>query len=307
MAKAIPTPELSSNGTSHAELLHQLADNRAARHLQVPNGSAQGNHLDFWGSPEAQGESTRGLSGENPELMRTLGIDPSTAARSLGHPPSDVLTQENAELRAIIADLKETLTAADNKANEKMAEKIAESQKEMDAMLEEKSEIIRDLHGKIQELEARPVTPPTPKEEELIALSEELERERCQLQQERRQVDEDRKQLEEDEQIMTQQMREMEVQMARERADFARQRTELGRIQDEIRREMENFERNGLLNQRLGQLRQRLDVATSRPAGESPMPRNVPEAVPVQAEPAGTSSDGGEMNRRESFLGRLFG
>ena len=57
---------------------------------------------------------------------------------------------------------------------------------------------------------------------ELLAMSEELERERCQLHQAQRELDDFRKRLSQDEQDMHGQMREVEVQMARERADYAR-------------------------------------------------------------------------------------
>jgi hypothetical protein len=169
-----------------------------------------------------------------------------------------------------------------------LAEHWLERQKEYEVLLEEKSELIRSLHLKIKELEEpRPVTKPTPKEEELLAFSEELERERCQLEQEKRQAEELRQRLSEDEQEMLRQMRDMEVQMARERADFARQRTELQRILDDIRRELDNIERNGHLNQRLGQLRQRFqDVALARsPTTTASTPAPASHAVASNGKP----------------------
>ena len=92
---------------------------------------------------------------------------------------------------------------------------LAERMKEFEALLEEKSEVIRELHRKLQEHHDRPAGA-TPREEELLALSEELERER--------------QQLKEDEESLMQQMRDMEVQMSRERAEMARQRSELQRL-----------------------------------------------------------------------------
>lgn len=301
MAKAIPNPEVSPNGTTHKQLLQGLTEERAMRHLQIPNGSAPHlNNLDFWGEETPSEDGVNGLAAQDQNLLRTLGIGAATRHAASPSPDADALLQENGELRGIIAELKGQLDDAGPKAEEAFRER----HKEYEAMLDEKSQIIRELHVKIQELEARPLVPATPKEEELLALSEELERERCQFQQERRQLDEDRKQMEEDEQIMTQQMQEMEVQMARERADFARQRTELNRIQEEIRREVENVERNGLLNQRLGQLRQRsLDVGVPR-NGDSD--RDGPAGLEGNAAPALTR-DQADSRRRESFLGRLFG
>jgi chromosome segregation ATPase len=176
----------------------------------------------------------------------------------------DSLFAENLHLRKAVSDLERRIEQASTESQQSWLDR----QREYEVLLEEKSELIRSLHVKINELEeSRPVAKPTPKEEELLAFSEELERERCQLEQEKRQAEELRQRLTEDEQEMLRQMRDMEVQMARERADFARQRTELQRILDDIRRELDNIERNGHLNQRLGQLRQRFqDVALARSA-----------------------------------------
>ncbi len=192
-----------------------------------------------------------------------------------------------------------------------------ERQQEYERLLEEKSELVRTLHFQLKELEeSRPVAKPTPKEEELLAFSEELERERCQLEQDRRQAEELRQRLAEDEQEMLRQMRDMEVQMARERADFARQRTELQRILDDIRRELENIERNGHLNQRLGQLRQRFqDIALARPASapgsakaslsKTPPPaqKKAASAKSLPAENAAPTA----ANKDGSVFRRLFG
>jgi chromosome segregation ATPase len=301
MAKAIPNPERSTNGTSHQQLLHDFHEERANRHLQAANGAPHLSNLEFWGEENPLASGAEELAAQDPELLKTLGI---SAAGTTAGPASetDALLAENAELREIIAELKTQV----EETEQRVQAQFADRNKEYDQMLEEKSQIIRDLHVKIQELEARPPVPVTPKEEELIALSEELERERCQLQQDRRTLEEERKQLAEDEEIMTQQMREMEVQMARERADFARQRSELNRIQDEIRRELENIERNGLLNQRLGQLRQRsTEVSVAKGSGL------YRQAVEAQAAEAGAPPEAAngqeEPRRRESFLGRLFG
>lgn len=301
MAKAIPNPERSSNGSAQ-QLLHDFHEERANRHLQIPNGASHLSNLEFWGEENPLASGAEELAAQDPELLKTLGISPAGAVKAAPASEAEAILAENIELREIIAELKAQL----KETEQKISAQFADRHKEYEVMLEEKSQIIRDLHLQIQELEQRPPVPVTPKEEELIALSEELERERCQLQQERRTLEEERKQLAEDEEIMTQQMREMEVQMARERADFARQRNELNRIQEEIRRELENIERNGLLNQRLGQLRQRsAELSLSKGSGvhrqtaegEAAEPgAPPPEAAHRQPEP-----------RRESFLGRLFG
>lgn len=206
------------------------------------------------------------------------------------------LVAENGQLREIIAELRHAVDHAAGKREQSWAEQ----QKEYEGLLEEKSELIRNLHAKVQELESqKPVAPLTPKEEELLALNEELERERCRIEQERRQLDEDLKQFKDDEQIMVQQMRDMELQMARERAELARQRNDLQRILDEIRHEIERIERDGGLNERLVMLRQRYhDVSKGR--------IGPPQTSSSNAAPAPAPKD--EKQRDNSgFFSRLFG
>jgi DNA repair exonuclease SbcCD ATPase subunit len=229
-----------------------------------------------------------------------LGLKPAASA-PVGDPLElEGLRAENTELRSIIAELRQLVDEAATKGEETWAER----QKEYETLLDEKTETLRVQAEKIQELESRPPPgPATPKEEELLAMSEELERERCTLQQERRQVEEDRNQLAEDEQTMTQQMREMEVQMAKERADMARQKTELQRIHDEIRHELEKIERNGQLNQRLGQLRQRYQEVSARSGSDSSAA--VQGLPPASAESEGPKTD--PKKRDSGLLRRFFG
>lgn len=254
--------------------------------------------------PSSQGEAgPRGAWGEEDPLARELeGADDNGSAQEVGR-----LQAENAELQNLNTELRQLLEEAAAK-NETGWE---ERQKEYETLLDEKSELIRQLHAENQELKERPVTPQTPKEEELLALSEELEKERCQLQQDRRLLDEERREVAEDEQTMTRQMRDMEVQMARERADLARQRAELQRIHEEIRRELENIERNGLLNQRLSQLRQRYQEVTSRKGsslGLEPLPPLEPAPPPVvegETQPVGEPPM--PKKKDSGLVRRLFG
>src|SRR6185436_17276646 len=101
------------------------------------------------------------------------------------------------------------------------------------------------------ELASKPVAKqrggPVPREEEMLALSEELERER--------------RQLAEDEQSLMEQMRQMEMGMARERAEMARQRNDLQRLAGEVRHELERLEKNGALQSKMDELRARLQDA----------------------------------------------
>jgi hypothetical protein len=303
MAQAIPNPDVAPNGDGGEQLLPEAAENQGLRNGKSSAAAAHGN---LWGSNHSHGSDPESWAGEDPELLKTLGINPRGPGGVESISDVEQFRHENTELRSIIAELHGQLETARKQAEQGVQDRL----KEYDSLLEEKSELIRTLHEKIQELEARPVVPQTPKEEELLALSEELDRERCQLHQERRQLEEDRQQLVDDEELMTKQMRDMEVQMARERADFARQRIELNRIYEEVRREMENIERNGLLNQRLGQLRNRLQDVPSSPKGSSPcLP---PACAPAPSPPDDASQPATAIGepfpkRRETFLGRLFG
>jgi chromosome segregation ATPase len=178
------------------------------------------------------------------------------------------LRGENAQLRTLCLELEQAL----QEATQQQATAADERLKEYEALLDEKSDVIGTLHQQLQqtkaaleeaeakfaEAEQAPQAPapraaaagPAPREEELLALSEELERERRQLQ--------------EDEHTLMEQMREMEISMAKERAELARQRNDLQRLQSEIRHELERLERNGALQSKIDGLKNRLQDATTR-------------------------------------------
>src|SRR5207244_6842028 len=119
-----------------------------------------------------------------------------------GQPPADLVEQlsaENAELREHLTKLEQLLADAQT-----MTQTYEEQQKDLEKLLEEKSDVIRELHLKVQEQsraheqsklqeqsrapeqakqqEQPPRSPMSaPQEHELLALSEELEKERQQL------------------------------------------------------------------------------------------------------------------------------
>lgn len=205
------------------------------------------------------------------------------------------LRTENAQLRALCYELEQALQEAAQQFNPDLEQQI----REYEAILEEKNELIRQLHQQLQETQAaleetksngdraassRQNQGAPPCEDELLALSEELERERRQLQ--------------EDEQTLMEQMREMEVGMARERAEIARQRNDLQRLQSEIRHELERLERNGAVQSKIEGLKSRLQDATAR-RGAAPGSKPASPKPPV-APPAAPS-------RKEGLMGRLFG
>src|SRR5262249_46079012 len=154
-------------------------------------------------------------------------------------------------------------------------------------LMEEKSETIRQLHQDLQDAralleeqgESKPAARPSgpvPREEELLALSEDLERERRQLQ--------------EDEQSLMEQMRQMEMSMARGRAERRRQRKDLEGLYGEIRHELERLERNGALQSKMDELKAKLqDVSPRRgsaPVGGRPTSSAaLPPVGPGQQQP----------------------
>jgi chromosome segregation ATPase len=170
----------------------------------------------------------------------------------------EALREENVQLRRLCTELEQALQEAAQQGDQASGERV----KEYEGLLEEKNEMIRVLHQKLQEaqeakidaeaqLRARPEV--IPREEELLALSEELERERRQLQ--------------EDEETLMDQMRSMEMSMARERADMARQRNELERLRNEIAHELDRLERTGALQSKIQNLRSSFhDISARRGA-----------------------------------------
>lgn len=298
MAKAIPNPEPPRNGGGlepRAGLSRDQASLRGITDRATGREPWRKENLlvdDANSTPPASGSSLPPLD---------TGMDSSGASDD---PAVGQLQAENAELRSIIMELQQEMESL----NAKIEQDWAERQKEYETLLDEKNDTIRTLHMKTQELQDQ-IRPPTPKEEELITMSEELERERCQLLQERKQVDEDMRQLKEDSEIMNKEMRQMEVQMARERADLARQRNEMQRLSEEIRQELERIERDRGLTDRLGQLRQRhSDVLKGKNAGPGGTPGTPPArtqlAIDLDAEVA---REDPTKKKDSGMLRRFFG
>jgi hypothetical protein len=224
----------------------------------------------------------------------TVATEPSSAETpgwegSAAIPDDKALLTENLQLKQQLADTERVVTELKDEAERA----LLEQQREYEGMLEQKSELIRELHLKNQELqeklkeqEERPTTPrPIPREEEVLALSEELERER--------------RQLKEDEEALMEQMSQMEVQMSRERAEMARQRTEMLRLQQEIRHELELAARDAALRERLAPLQRRHQELTRK--------NNATQGT--AADGAGShESPAGKDGRKESgIFRRLFG
>jgi hypothetical protein len=207
----------------------------------------------------------------------------------------DMLRAENAALRCTVDELEKLL-----EERMQLAESLAERQRDQETLLEEKSEVIRELHIKLQECSAAGIpreSAASPREEELLALSEELELER--------------RQLREDEEALTAQMREMEVQMSRERAELARQRNDLQRLHSEIIHELELASRQASLRDRLQPLQRRHQEMLHRKGFEPA--REAPPPVPTNPTPASAPTPVPEVQEPErpkdhsGLLRRLFG
>jgi len=291
MAKAIPNPEPPRNGGAF--------DPRGplAREPVRQSSQNESSGLEPWNPDELLPK--RG-GDETGSLLKSLGIDRGEPGGAVDAEAVRQLQAENEQLKSIVLELEQELEASKGKGEQDWGQR----QKEYEGLLDEKTELIRNLHLKMQELQQQQ-RPPTPKEDELIAMSEELERERCQLQQERRQLDEELRQLKEDSEIMTQEMRQMEVQMARERADLARQRMEIQRLNDEIRHELDRVEKDRGLSDRLVQLRQRHMDAVR---GKSAIPPSPAAAAPPRQPSPQTPADGGETESKDNtgILRRFF-
>jgi len=177
------------------------------------------------------------------------------------------LRAENADLRRALAELEQMLAQGSSPDEAAWMQR----QQEYETLLEEKSEVIRSLHQKFQEVQGRPPAAGTPGEDELIALSEALEQERRQLQ--------------DDEENLQKQMREMEVQMSKERAELARQRHELQGLHGDIERELEIASRDAKLRERLIPLQRRHQEITNRKSSPTPVPQEITAPAPAAAEP----------------------
>lgn len=191
------------------------------------------------------------------------------------------LQAQNVELARRVATLEKQLKDA-----LAQLQLCADQQGEDACLLEEKSELIRELHLKVQQLEEnQPASRPdseTP-ESDLLALSEELERERLQLKQ--------------DEEVMFEQMRDMEIHMSRERAELARQKAEIERMQSEFNHHLETASRESTL---------RLQPFLRRQQ-ESPQGRSAPAARPQRPTTGPAPSTPVSEAKPNSILRRMFG
>jgi hypothetical protein len=328
----MPNPTPSPDPAKKSRSLREFMEENNGRQPGVVRGQPQPpKKEDPWGD---SGEERTGVDSasdqEHDEIMRKLrgqgaAIQPVGAApreerrpatrpapAPAARPDSDGLRAENEELHRIVAELEASLAATQAQGGGGGGKDGSweEREREYEALLEEKSEKIRELFSKNQELEkqvaagggsggdsAAPAREAPQDNEELLALSDELERERCQIEQERRTLDEDRRQLREDEESMMRQMREMELQMAKERAELARQRNELQRLHSEIRHELELAQRDAAVNERLKLLQRRHREVSGEPADDPAPTKKSNQGAGKNDQPKKDSGSGGIMKR----------
>jgi len=260
-------------------------------------------------------------SEESASMLAALQDKPEEAAQD---DPEEIvrLQEESDHLRYALKELRQQLEQVGGDPQPGWGER----EREYEDMLEQKSETIRELNVRLQELNqddggaratAASAAPANVNQDELANLSDEIERERCQLEQERRRSVDDRRQLRDDEDSMMRQMREMELQMAKERAELARQRNELQRLHSEIRHELELATRDAAVNERLRMLQRRsqLETPAASVKGSSAETRATSKKRTTLSTP-GIKIDKGDKNKNDKnkpkeggtgFFGRFFG
>ena len=203
------------------------------------------------------------------------------------------LKQENAQLKQLAEEARRRITQLETEAV-----KVLKREADVEKMLEEKSEHIRELEKIVGELQAKQSTGVS--EEELIALHGELERERLTL--------------EEDRQSMEGQFRQLELCMARERAEIARERNELQRTKAELKLKLDTIEKSSQND--MSPLRRLRDELRADPSGLMKPPGGTPS---YQAPQSGTAAlpnlpainrrapEGEDTPRRSGILSRFLG
>jgi chromosome segregation ATPase len=247
-------------------------NHRGDRGLSTPdhangNGRIQTEVVEDFDDETLRRELER-LAAEQRELLGSAGLaeEAAPAAEPAEGSLEEVRT-ENVRLRRRIGELEQRLESAAQEREQAWAEQ----QREYEALLEEKSEVIRGLHAKILELKEPAQTsaaaPAGEGDEQALEAKEELQRLQAKLEQQRAQ-------LQEDEEALEEQMKQMELTMSRERVELARQRTELQRLQSDVQHELEMAARDEKLRERLLPLQRRhQDIVNAKGGAVAPPPR----------------------------------
>lgn len=200
-----------------------------------------------------------------------------------------MLREENQQLRAALEAV-----PSPNRAGAALEDTWDERVQEYERLLEDKSELIRNLNLQVQELKLQIHELEHGGSGSSSAGIANLERQ--ELMRMKEEIDEARRQIEEDEQALLEQARQMELAMSKDRAELARQRNELQRFYNDLNREIEMASRDPMLRDRLANLQRRQqDVANGqlpkRPTTMQaiPHPSAAPEPPPT-AEPSQKSN-----------------
>ena len=215
--------------------------------------------------------------GSSPDVNMDLG----TALEALAR-----VGAENAELRDHFEENEQLLHAA--VASEEV---WLERQKEYETLLEEKSDVIRNLHQKIQELQQGSAGENHARAEQLEKLQKEF--------------DARQQRLAEDEQALVSQMRAMEMSLSRDRAELARQRNEVQRLHADIQREIDLATRDSSLRERLASLARR--AQDGLPRRTAPKTETFLDLSPGSAPAAEPPSPLASSKRARGLLRRVFG
>ena len=265
--------------------------------MSIPHATRNGlshepaeSELDLVSADERLEEEMRRLAALNEELMGK--VRPNFKETQVPDESDEVglLRLENEKLRAHIHELEEALQESESTSS------WSERQKEYEALLEEKSEVIRTLHLRVHELQEGPVSSAP------VAAAKDSP----DVQRMKKELEEQRLQLEEDEKSLMQQMRQMEMAMSKDRAELARQRNEIQRLHNELNREIDMASRDPGLRERLIALQRLQGEVNGRKQPPSPTPTRQPiparQAAPAQAPPA-------EPAKKQSsgLLRRIFG
>jgi myosin heavy subunit len=255
--------------------------------------------LDLGHADDRLLQEMRRLAAINQELLGKTRSNPKKPADSPVEPDELArLRAENAELRALVAEWEKAGAGPEGEAHPvngdaQRSENWPERQKEYEALLDEKSEVIRSLHLKIQELQnAGAVTDLT--ESQLL----------------KKDMEDQRRQLEEDEESLMQQMRQMEMAMSKDRAELARQRNEIQRLHSELNHEIEVASRDPGLRERLIALQRLQGEITGRKstASQPPAPAKKPAAPATAATATVTTPAPPPSTQKTSGLfRRIFG
>lgn len=281
MAKPLSSSETFRNGPN---ALRGLAVPPAERRGTAREEALRANGVELLQDNDFRSELGR-LTDEHRQVRDELEHQLDATAATPGGAELERLRGENEKLQRRITELE--LFSEDLQKDQGLWEA---RQREYEGLLDEKSEVIRELHQRLHEQPERNAAN-TPREEELIALSEELERER--------------RQLKEDEEALMEQMRQMEVGMSRERAELARQRNELTRLQNDVRHELELAARDATLRDRLAPLQRRHQELINRHGGTTTPAR--PAAAPEAPSTRNPEPEEGPGGKDSSLFRRLFG